>query len=753
VDAERRYRFCNRAYSEWFGLPESQIIGKTMEEVLGERAWKGFRPYMERALQGQRVDFEIEAHYRRGGPRWVRGIYTPHRDEQGEVLGVIVLVTDVSERKRWEETLRESEERYRTFIARSTEGVWRAELTPPIDLSLPVEEQVELAYRNGHVAECNDAMARMYGLRSAQDLIGRTLDFMLPAASPEAREYVASSARAGYRIDEMESVERDAQGNTVYFTNTMAGIIEDGRLVRVWGTQRDITQRKLAERRLIESEEKFSVVFQKAPLAAALTKLKDGTFVDVNEAFERLFGFAKEEVLGKNSVEVGMLQDSEVRTKMRADLHGQGSVHEREIRLRTKSGKECFVLVSADVVEFGGEKYAIGTSQDITERKRAEEALRESEERFRQLAENIPQLAWMTDANGEIIWYNKRWFEYTGTTAEEMQAGARQAVHHPEHIEGVLAKFKQALVSGQPWEDTFPLRSRDGAYRWFLSRAFPIRDASGRISRWFGTNTDITELREAQENLKQARVDLEEHAARLEEAVAERTARLRETVGELEAFSYSLAHDMRAPLRAMQGFAKILGEEYGDQIGVGKEYLRRISASANRLDALILDVLNYSKIVRSDLPLQPIETKKFVREIIESYPNLHGPAASIRLEGPMPAVLANPAALTQVVSNLLGNAVKFVDPGVKPKVQVRASREADHMIRIWFEDNGIGIPMEVQARMFMMFQRLNPPEQYEGTGIGLTIVRKAVERMGGKVGVESEPGKGSRFWIELKEPT
>src|SRR2546423_13019460 len=145
-----------------------------------------------------------------------------------------------------------------------------------------------------------------------------------------------------------------------------------------------------------------------------------------------------------------------------------------------------------------------------------------------------------------------------------------------------------------------------------------------------------------------------------------------------------------------------------------------------------------------------MDIETFIEEIIEGYPNLHAPGAEIRLDGPIPAVLASPAALTQVVSNLLGNAVKFVEPGVKPKVRIWPEKMPDHMIRLWFEDNGIGIPKEAQEKVFMMFQRLNASDQYEGTGIGLAIVRKAVERMGGTAGVESETLKGSRFWIQLR---
>jgi signal transduction histidine kinase len=208
---------------------------------------------------------------------------------------------------------------------------------------------------------------------------------------------------------------------------------------------------------------------------------------------------------------------------------------------------------------------------------------------------------------------------------------------------------------------------------------------------------------------------------------------------------------MRAPLRAMHSFAAILQEDEADHLSpVAKDYLGRISTSARRLDALIQDVLNYSQVVRAELKLEAVDVGKLIKEIVESYPNLHPPKAEIRVRDRIPLVLANTAALTQVISNLLGNAVKFVKDGVPPKVEVSAEANGDYA-RIWFRDNGIGIPPEVQHKVFQMFQRLHAPGDYEGTGMGLTIVKKAMERMGGKVGLESAPGQGSRFWIELRK--
>jgi PAS domain S-box-containing protein len=383
------------------------------------------------------------------------------------------------------------------------------------------------------------------------------------------------------------------------------------------------------------------------------------------------------------------------------------------------------------------------------ERKRGEEALRESEARFRALADNIPQLAWMTDASGSPIWHNKRFFEFTGTTPEEMHEQGRRRLHHTDHINRVQEKFRAHMESGNAWEDIFPLRRSDGVYRWFLSRAFPIRDESGRITRWFGTNTDITELRDTEQALQQAREKLQEHASNLEKAVAERTTKLRETIAELEAFSYSLSHDMRAPLRAIQSFTQVVLTDFRKEISPeAASYLNKVVAAAIRMDRLIQDVLLLTRISRQEIEIRKVSLDKLVDEIVDERPELQRGSADVTINAPLGAVLAHEASLTQCITNILSNAVKFVAPAIKPRVRIW-SEPRNGKVRLWIEDNGIGIDKPLQDRLFKMFERLHPQSDYEGTGIGLAIVRRAVERMKGEVGVESEPGKGSRFWLEL----
>lgn len=240
----------------------------------------------------------------------------------------------------------------------------------------------------------------------------------------------------------------------------------------------------------------------------------------------------------------------------------------------------------------------------------------------------------------------------------------------------------------------------------------------------------------------------QKHAETLEKMVSLRTTQLREKIGELEAFSYSLSHDMRQPLRAMQGYSKILLDEFGDTLlAEPRDFVQRIKTAADRLDRLIDDVLAYSHASRAEAELSAINLSAIVREVVESYQNVRH--AEIEIASSMVLVRGYYVGLTQCVSNLLTNAVKFVPPGKIPQIKIWWELR-DAFVRLWIQDNGVGIALRDQKTIFEMFTRVYSNKDYEGTGIGLSIVAKSIEKMGGRLGVESEIGKGSRFWIELQ---
>ncbi len=252
-----------------------------------------------------------------------------------------------------------------------------------------------------------------------------------------------------------------------------------------------------------------------------------------------------------------------------------------------------------------------------------------------------------------------------------------------------------------------------------------------------------TELREAQRRLQQ-------HARELEQRVEERTASLREAVTQMEEFSYTVSHDLRGPLRAMHAFAEALVEDYGPKLDdTARDYLQRIQRASLRMEHLTTNLLRYSRVARADVQLGPTELEPLVRDTIEHYAELQPPGANVMIERPLLPVQAHPPSLTQCVANLLTNAVKFSRPGQRPNVRIRTERQAAR-VRIWFEDDGVGIPPEYHAGIFRVFERVpNSLGASDGTGVGLAIVRKAAEKMGGTCGVESDGQHGSRFWIDL----
>jgi signal transduction histidine kinase len=256
------------------------------------------------------------------------------------------------------------------------------------------------------------------------------------------------------------------------------------------------------------------------------------------------------------------------------------------------------------------------------------------------------------------------------------------------------------------------------------------------------------ERKRQEEALNKAKQELASANLKLEQLVQERTAKLRDLVGELEHFAYSITHDMRAPLRAMRGFGEVIMESCSDCTHAeSKALLRRIITAADRMDCLIRDALRYNLALQNDVTLEPVDVGALLQGMLESYPEFEPVRASIRVQPAMPWVLGNQAGLTQCFSNLLSNAIKFVRPGQPPDVQVRAEPR-DGWVRLWFEDQGVGIPESFLPKVFEVFSRGH--HSYEGTGIGLALVRKVISKMGGKVGVLSKEGHGSRFWLDLR---
>ncbi len=286
---------------------------------------------------------------------------------------------------------------------------------------------------------------------------------------------------------------------------------------------------------------------------------------------------------------------------------------------------------------------------------------------------------------------------------------------------------------------------------WLRITADPVWSKSKEFVGAVYVVTDLTERKEAEIALASANKTIKSHAQEMGEKVEERTAELQRTVKSLDTFCYTIAHDLKSPLRSIKGFTSILREEYADKFDdLGKDYSKRIVDSVERMNRLIDDLLDYGRLSNMELPLQTLNVEEELEFVLsELWADTTAKKADIKICKPLPPIQGNSTMFRQVVSNIVSNAIKFVAPEVRPMLEVSAETN-DEFVRINFQDNGIGIEPSCYNRVFEVFERLHGKDSgYPGTGIGLAIVRKGIERMGGSVGVESEPGKGSRFWLEL----
>jgi PAS domain S-box-containing protein len=375
---------------------------------------------------------------------------------------------------------------------------------------------------------------------------------------------------------------------------------------------------------------------------------------------------------------------------------------------------------------------AASLEAEIARRKKTEQTLARRERELSDFLQSASEGIHQVGMDGKILWANNAELAMLGYRAEEYIGQDIRLFHADEEV---IADILQKLSRGEKLHEyEARVKHKDGSVRYVSINSNVYWDGERFVyTRCF--TRDITERKQAAEIL--------------ENTVAERTAQLQETVAELEAFSYSISHDMRSPLRAMHGFATALLEDHTKSLTPeGVDYLRRIERGAIRLDMLVRDVLAYSKVAKGAIELHPVTLRPLLEDILLQNPALNNSRDRIDIERLEHTVRGHDAYLTQCLTNLIENALKFVPPGAEPRVEVWSERLIGK-VRVSVRDNGVGISPEHHDRIFQIFGRVYSEKRYPGTGIGLAIVKKAVARMGGEVGFDSEPGKGSIFWLTL----
>ena len=697
------YRNANARSLELLGLARADLIGRCIGEVLPERA-DALRQMCTRVLETHET-YRYEA-------RFVERDFLITVFPLGSEA-VVSSALDITERKRTEAALRESERRQRALIHNAPVGV---------------------AYNalDGRFEYANKAFCEIVGYEP-DELLSKTWQDIthpddLPADLALGRR-VLSGEITHYTID-----KRYVRKNgTEVWVNLFGNFVldEHDQPTQGVGIAIDISERRRVLAELRQSRERLLL----AKTASGL-----GTFdwdlgadaIRWDERTHELWGTDPNDPVSYDVFEAGLHPDDRAMVldvvRRSIDPAMDGTYHVTYRVVNRRDGRTRWIEASGKVHFRDGKPVRmVGVVFDVTERALGEEKLRAGEQRFRELANTIDQFAWICDNEGRRSWYNDRWYQYSGTTFEHAQGFGWKALHHPEHIERVLVHLGECLRSGKSWEDTFPLRGKDGCYRWFLSRAVPIRDDTGNVVRWFGTNTDITEQRQLQEAL--------EHADRRKDE-----------------FLAMLAHELRNPVAPIASAAEVLTRLLED--GKQRAMADIIRRQAGQLGRLLDDLLDVARITQGRVELRraPTTLQSCIDLAVETAEPLireRGHRLTALPAGQALSLHADQARIAQCIANLLGNAAKYTEPGGEIRVRQYA---ADGYAALEVSDTGIGIAPKFLPHMFELFAQSERglDRAQGGLGIGLSVCKRLIEMHGGAVTAHSAGlGAGATFTIRL----
>jgi PAS domain S-box-containing protein len=517
TDLAGRFVLVNDFYCEIVGYAREELLGKNMLDITHpndvERNAELFRKCVN---EGE--SFTIEKRYVRkdGAQKWVRNNISVLRDATGKPQFVIAVSADISSEKNALESLEESDERYRDFITRSAEAIWRFELDKPIPTNLAPDEQIELAYRRAYLAECNDRLAQMYGYETGGEMIGMRLADFMPRSDEANVEYLRTFITSNYRLENAESHEFDRHGNPKFFVNNLVGVVADGELLRAWGTQRDITAQKSAEQKIGESEKRYRTLAETA--SDAIIQIDEtNTIIFINPAAERIFGYATAEMLGKS---LTMLMPENLRERHQKGLKQYLETGEKHIRwdsmevsARHKSGRIFPLEISFGEFSENGKRFFIGIGRDVSARKEAEK----SNAHLAAIVESSDDAIISKNLDGFITSWNRGAERMFGYRAEEI-VGKSILTLVPEHLADDEKRILENIRQGVPIHHYETVRRRkDGSPIIVSLSVSPLRDKAGNVIGASKIARDITHSKETEDELleSQAMLALTMRSARM----------------------------------------------------------------------------------------------------------------------------------------------------------------------------------------------------------------------------------------------
>jgi signal transduction histidine kinase len=780
-------------------FPASQIKKAICHKVFTNR-----NTFTERAIQ---IDHFTE---NSSGTAYFDFTYTPWLNSEGNCKGVIVSAVDVTDqveaKNKFEEdkkilhdtasALKRSEERYQNYMSQSTEGIWRIELEKAVSVSLSVEDQIEYFYRYAYLAECNDAMAKMYGYEKAKDIVDKRLDEFLPR-NKDSFEYLKYFIESGYRLEGTESIEKDRNGNTIYFLNNLVGVAQNGFVIRAWGSQIDISEKKKIEEQVKLAKEQLELTLQNIPSAVYLFD-NIGQLKYLNDNAAKLYGnYTAEDLLKKNDLTTIM--------KIADDMYGRFDENDHVIlpsqtpvgiALTTGVGSSRIIKIiqkqTGDVRWFssqasplfddnGNISLVLGTATDITLQKQAEEKVRESElqqrnlnekleltvkdrttelaelngtlliqnETFKQAEESSKQGSYSFNLSTGVLTYSDNLYKLLGFESGEFAPSLEEFNKHvyPDDRDYVTKAATEVVQTQQGADWRYRMITKTGEIIQILGTGKVIQFNNENIL--VGTLQDITQLVTSEELLKQKNLELQETIDQL---------RKREVKDEQkDNFIAMASHELKTPITSIKGYVQLLLQEFDGPESeknlsplLVRSSLINVDKQIVRLMRLISELLDLTKIEAGTLELKKENFSlnelciEIVQDILYTNPN-----RQIELFHDVNAyVVADHDRIGQVMSNLLSNAIKYSSANNRIEVIIH---NLNGKPAVSVRDYGIGIHEQDQERIFERFYRANgdSAQTYPGFGIGLFIVKEFIQRHEGDISVKSEKGKGSTFTFTL----
>ena len=732
IDTDERYVFCNRQYAELFGTDPRGVVGRSVREVTGPATYDMVREGMQRAFEGKPARFEARFAGVSGVERDFLVHYVPDIAEAGKPLGFIGMVTDITELRSGQRALALSERRFRELTELSTDWYWEQ------------DAELRFTYQSSQANGAAD-FTRFLGQRRWDQ----------PASNMTEDDWAAHRAVLARRepFHDLELLRLDAAGMPSWGSVSGQPTFDaNGRFAGYRGVGRNITARKIAEQALQAERDRLARIVETMAEGLAIVG-PDGRYLIVNAVAATVFGAPRESIIGVHYADAPFRRVSGSATAARQEAGSQifeairaGArlVGPVQMRIDRGDGEQRHITLKAARLhdESGGFAGVVSTFVDVTESVRAEARITESEARFRSLFE-LSQDGLAIHRDGRIERANSTFARLVGVASPDKLAGRHIAeimvAGDREPMRGRIRQLLQGDVQRLPYTDARLLRA-DGTSLEIETAGTPlgapgdarmslvVRDLSDRKSH----EREILKLNEE-----------------LDRRVQERTTELRVAYRDMEAFSYNVSHDLRAPLRAMSGFSSMLMEDYGESLPKeAQRLLGRVVSNAERMEQLIEGLLAFGRMSRQPLVMRSVSLREIVEDVLEeARPAVSRQRGTVRVSA-LPDAWADPVLLRQVFANLVSNAIKYSMKCAHPCIEIGAIDESPGPT-YFVRDNGAGFDMANAGKLFGMFQRLHSPSEFEGNGVGLAMVRRIIERHGGEIWAESAPGKGAAFYFRL----